>query len=90
MLLEMVGAAALVLAVRFEQGMRDHHHVPRRRGRLPIVFHSCTDDLPLRCFLKIWVIDREIVRLEMLGLIKAVLIVPLLMHLSKLGAALAG
>lgn len=86
--LEMVAATALMLGVCLEQWMRYHHHVPCRRGRFPVVFDGGADDFPLRCLLQIWIVDRVVVSLEMLGLVEAVLLVALLVHLFQLGAPL--
>ena len=85
----MVGASALVLGVRLEQWVRYHHHVPCRRGRFTVVFDGSADNFPLRCLLQVWIVDRIVVSLEMLGLVEAVLLVALLMHLSQLRTPLA-
>ena len=78
----MVCAAALMLGVRLEQWVRYHHHVPCRRGRFTVVFDGSADNFPLRCLLQVWIVDRVVISLEMLGLVKAVLFVALLVHLS--------
>ena len=67
--LEMVGASALMLGIRLEQRMRYHHHIPCRRGRFTVVLDGCADNFPLRCLLQVWIVDRIVVSLEVLGLV---------------------
>ena len=65
----MVCAAALVLGVRLEQWVRYHHHVTCSCGRFTVVLDSGADNFPLRCLLQVWIVDRIVVSLEVLGLV---------------------